>query len=201
MPWIIRVRHLLFLLPRLNCCVARSAKFIILGKQRGNKCWIVVTGICLRKGCLQRSAFSCGTQAHLTSRWKEQKKGESSRKQGSPKFPMPMLLHLRTFSYTTSCTQNSHCWHQRHSNSENHTGSECLVYILAKCPWHKYDSLRWKSYRTTTSEVSFLVCKNHMCKIVSFEKLSILSQGSVSSGALSPFLGKNPCMCLPYIKV
>lgn len=95
----------------------------------------------------------------------------------------PFLCHSiwgHVFSYTTSCTRSSHCWLQRHSNWENHTHSECLVvYILAKCPWHKYDPLKWERYRTTTSEISFPVCKNDMDKkVVSFEKLNILSQDS-----------------------
>lgn len=69
------MRQLLFFLLRLSCRVARNAKFISLGKQWGNKCLIVVTGIHLRRGCLQLSAFSCETQTHLTLNSEGQKKG------------------------------------------------------------------------------------------------------------------------------
>lgn len=88
------MRHLLFLLLRLSCCIARNAKFISLGKQWGNKCLIVVTAIHLRRGRLQLSAFSCGTQTHLTLGIEGQKTGGIPRKQGSPKLPIPIALPL-----------------------------------------------------------------------------------------------------------
>lgn len=136
------MRHLLFLLLRLSCCVARNAKFISLKKQRGNKCLIVVMGIHLRRRCLQLSAISCGTQIHITSNSERQKKKKGTpRKQGSSKIPIPIPLYLRACFLMHSFLQELlllTLW--RHPASENHAHSGYLmVFCLPKYPWNKYN--------------------------------------------------------------
>lgn len=123
---------LMFLLLRLSCCVARNAKFIRLGKQWGNKCLIVVTRLHLKRGHLQLSAFSCGTQTHLTLGSEGQKNRGSPGNQGSPKIPIPIPLHLRTCFLMHSFLHSELLLLtlQRHSASENHTHSG---YLLVAC--------------------------------------------------------------------
>lgn len=137
----------MFLLLRLSCCVARNAKFIRLGKQWGNKCLIVVTRIHLRRGHLQLSAFSCGTQTHLTLGREGQKNRGSPGNQGSPKIPIPIPLHLRTCFLMHSFLHSELLLLtlQRHLASENHTHSGWYLNIcippgclFSKGPWRKY---------------------------------------------------------------
>lgn len=130
------MRHLRFLLLRLSRCIARNAKFISLGKQQGNKYLIVVTGIYLRRGRLQLSAFSCASQTHLTLGSKGPKKRGSPGMHCRPKLPILISLPFKDLlSHVLSPAISALVIDFTDTASENHTCSGYLIFsCLPKCP-------------------------------------------------------------------